>query len=268
MEMLNKVCNALEVVRKVNPLVHHITNYVSVNDCANITLAIGASPVMSDEIDDIFDLIKMSNALVLNIGTLNKRVVEAMLFIGKEANKLGVPIVFDPVGAGATKLRTEVSLNILNEINVSVLRGNMSEIKSLVGLDSNIKGVDSVEKMDGAEDISRLAAKKFSCVVGISGEVDVISNGESIYKILNGHKILTKVTGTGCMVTSLIGSFLGAGCDPLTSCISGYAVMGLCGEEAYKKSGNNIGTFKVKLFDEIFNLNDIKIREGVRLEKC
>ncbi|CDF57420.1 hydroxyethylthiazole kinase [Thermobrachium celere] len=268
MEMLNKVCEALELVRKVNPLVHHITNYVSVNDCANITLTIGASPVMSDEIDDVGDLIKISNALVLNIGTLNKRTIEAMFYVGKEANKLGIPIVFDPVGTGATKLRTEIAMKIIDEIDISVLRGNMSEIKSLIGLSSSTKGVDSTEKMEGAEEISKLASKKFNCVVGISGEVDVISDGERIYKVLNGHSILTKVTGTGCMVTSLIGSFLGAGCNPLTSCVSGYVVMGICGEEVFKKSGNNIGTFKVKLYDEIFNINEIKIKEGVLLEKC
>ncbi|GFR34220.1 hydroxyethylthiazole kinase [Thermobrachium celere] len=268
MEMLNKVCEALKLVRRVNPLVHHITNYVSVNDCANITLTIGASPVMSDEIDDIVDLLKISNSLVLNIGTLNKRTIESMLIAGREANKLGIPIVFDPVGAGATKLRTEVAIKILQDIKVNVLRGNMSEIKSLIGLGSSTKGVDSIEKIDGADVISKQAAEKFNCVVGISGEVDVISDGEKIYKVSNGHNILTKVTGTGCMVTSLIGSFLGAGCNPLTSCISGYVVMGICGEEAYKKSGNNIGTFKVKLFDEIFNINETKIKEGVKLEKC
>lgn len=267
MEMLNKVCEALELIKRRNPLVHHITNYVSVNDCANITLTIGASPIMSDEIDDIKDLIKISNALVLNIGTLNNRTIESMVYFGKEANKINIPIVLDPVGAGATKLRTETALKILEEVKINVLRGNMSEIKSLLGVSFNTKGVDSTEKMDGAEYIASSAANRFNCVVGISGEVDVISDGKEIYKVSNGHNNLTKITGTGCMVTSLIGSFLGAGCESLTSCVASYIVMGICGEEAYKKVGNNIGTFKVKLFDELFNLDEVKIKEGGKVEK-
>ncbi|KRQ87632.1 Hydroxyethylthiazole kinase [Caloramator mitchellensis] len=268
MEMLKKACDGLSKIREKSPLVHHITNYVSVNDCANITLAIGASPVMSDEIEDILDLIKIANSLVLNIGTLNKRTVESMIYLGKEANKLNIPVVLDPVGAGATKLRTGTSLKILQEVKVRVLRGNMSEIKSLLGLSGNTKGVDSTEKMDDAEDVAILAAKKFNCTVGISGEVDVISDGERVVKVFNGNSILTRVTGTGCMVTSLTGCFLGAGCDGLTSSTAAYLIMGLAGERAYKESGDNIGTFKVRLFDEIFNINEDRLKEGGKVEEC
>lgn len=265
MEACEKISELLCSLKTKNPLVHHITNYVTVNDCANITLAIGASPVMADDISEVKDMVSLSSSLVINIGTLNSRSVESMLAAGKRANELNIPVVFDPVGAGATPYRTEVAKKIITEIKLAVIRGNLSEIKTLYGLNVKTKGVDSSEDVSSRrEDLSeeKEMAKNFAIrlntVIAITGAVDIITDGKTVYSVENGHKIMSKVTGTGCMCTSLIGSYLGASEDYLTAALAGVVSMGIAGETANEQLNEKFegtGSLKVKILDAIYNLS-------------
>lgn len=266
MEVSKRIGKLLYCMKEKNPLVHHITNYVTVNDCANITLAIGASPVMADEINEVRDMVSLASSLVINIGTLNSRTVEAMLEAGKRANELDIPVILDPVGAGATTFRTETANRILNEIKLAVIRGNLSEIKTLYGVKSQTKGVDSsetiTEESDGLEEAKNIAkdfAQRLNTVVAITGAVDIITDGKKLYSVENGHKMMSKVTGTGCMCSSLIGSYLGAGEDNLLAALSGVISMGIAGEIAFErvnKEYEGTGALKLNILDAIYNLSD------------
>lgn len=257
METLKKISELLKDVKDKKPLVHHITNYVTANDCANMVLSIGGSPVMADEIDEVEEMVSLSSALVINMGTLNKRTIEAMLMAGKMANKLDIPVILDPVGVGATGLRTNTASKLLKEINFSVIKGNMSEIKILSGVKAIIKGVDSVESMDNAEEIAVQLAKKYNCIAAITGKKDIVTDGERLCKIDNGHKMMADITGTGCMCTSLVGTFCGVIRDYYLSTIAGILSMDLSGEKAFisLKENDGTGTFKVKLMDSIYKLS-------------
>ena len=239
----------LEELRKKKPLIHHITNYVTVNDCANITLAIGASPIMADAIEEAEAIVSISSALVLNIGTLNCRTVESMLSAGKKANQCGIPVIFDPVGAGASEFRNETTRRILQEVNVSVLRGNISEIRFVAGLSSNTKGVDAAETdaSDDALNIARKLAGEQACIVAITGATDVVSDGLNAVIIKNGHQSMSNITGTGCMCTSLIGSFCAAAPEKmLYSTAAAILCMGIAGELAYDRAGE-LGNSSLRL---------------------
>ncbi len=261
---MNKITEAsaslLGELRKKKPLVHNITNYVTVNDCANVILAIGASPIMADDIGEAADITSISSALVLNIGTLNHRTVESMLASGKRANELGIPVVFDPVGAGASDLRNETAKTILSTIKISVLRGNMSEISYIAGLGSNTKGVDAAEEDIASNDGKAVAiavARKLGCVVAVTGATDIITDGERVAAISNGHKMLSDVTGTGCMTTALVGSYCGAGKDAFIAAVGGIASMGIAGEIAFEKAGiNGTGSFHIAIIDAISQLDE------------
>jgi len=255
--MLKEYASLLNKVRESKPLVHHITNYVTVNDCANITLEIGASPVMADAIGEAADIANIAGALVLNIGTLNENTIPSMIAAGKAANAKGVPVIFDPVGAGASKLRNDTALMITSEIKLSVLRGNISEIRFVAGLCSQTKGVDASESdiagTDSTGQTAKDLANKLGCVVVISGAVDIISDGKKIIFIENGHPMLGNQTGTGCMCSSLIGSFCGAAPhEPLTSAVAAMLCMGIAGEIAFQKAGQfGNGSFRTALHDAI-----------------
>lgn len=267
-EIKLEVVNLLKKLKKKNPLVHNITNYVTVNDCANILLAIGASPIMADDFREADEITSISSALVINIGTLNERTIESMIASGKKANELNIPVVFDPVGAGASAFRNETTKRILEEVKINVLRGNMSEIKFIAGLDSETKGVDASESdmQSGNEEGIRAAedlARKLGCVVAITGVTDIVSDGEKTAILENGTKMLSKVTGTGCMTTALVGAFLGA-CDSsqeyFTAAVSGILSMSICGEIGEEKAGRmGIGSFHVAIMDAISNLNEEEI---------
>lgn len=279
METYKNIGKLLYKLREKNPLVHHITNYVTVNDCANITLAIGASPVMADEIKEVEEMVAIASSLVLNIGTLNSRTVESMILAGKRANYLNIPVVLDPVGAGATAYRTEVAKKIMEEIRISVIRGNLSEIKTLYGINTQTKGVDSSENICSNEEefirgkkLAKDFANRLNTVVAITGAVDIITDGNSIYTIDNGHKIMSKVTGTGCMCTSLIGSYLGVGEGSLEAALAGVVSMGIAGEIAFEeleKHGGS-GSLKVNIIDAIYNLSEeIIVKKGrINEERC
>ncbi len=258
---IEKVCEALETVHNKKPLVHHITNYVTVNDCANITLAIGASPIMADDIDEVEAITAISSALVLNIGTLNERTVRSMLAAGKKANELGIPVVFDPVGAGASALRNRTAERILQEVRVSVLRGNMSEIRFIAGLSASTKGVDASDAdMRGGPDagcsIAQSVAEKLGCVAAITGPTDILSDGRRTILLENGTSLLSGVTGTGCMCTSLIGSFCGASEDHLIAAAGGVLCMSIAGEIAAEKAGSaGSGSFHTAIIDAVSQMS-------------
>jgi hydroxyethylthiazole kinase len=249
----------LELVRTKKPLVHHITNYVTVNDCANITLAIGASPIMADAVEEAGDIAAISSALVLNIGTLNSRTIESIIKAGKSANKNGVPVVFDPVGAGASKLRNDTTMRILDEIKISALRGNISEIRYISGLASNTKGVDASVN-DASDDSGAIAltlSRKLNCVVAITGAIDTISDGHSVVYVKNGHPMMSSITGTGCMCSSLVGSFCGADPDSIFKGVTAAIIcMGIAGEIAFEKAGLiGNGSFHMALLDAISKMD-------------
>jgi hydroxyethylthiazole kinase len=272
-EIIINVGKLLDEVRNKKPLVHNITNYVTVNDCANILLAIGASPIMADDIKEAADITKISSALVINIGTLNERTIESMITSGKKANELNIPVVFDPVGAGASDFRNATTKRILEEVKISVLRGNMSEIKFISGLESSTKGVDASESdtnigNNEGINITRNLAKNLNCTVAITGATDIISDGERVAILENGTKMLSNVTGTGCMTTALVGAFCGTSSDYFIGAISGITAMGISGEIALEKAGQ-IGTasFHIAIIDAISNLNSEIIENMAKVQE-
>ena len=269
MNIKENVVKLLEEVREKTPLVHNITNYVTVNDCANAVLAIGGSPIMADGIGEVADITSISSALVINIGTLNKNTISSILEAGRKANELGIPVVFDPVGAGASLLRNNTTKEIIEQIRVSIIRGNLSEVSFVAGLEVSTKGVDSsdADAKNDAVAIAKSVAKKLSCVVAITGAIDVITDGETLVKIANGHKMLSRVTGTGCMATALVGSFAGATNDYLTATVAGVASMGISGEIAFEKCGElGTGSFHIAIIDALSKLNSETVEDRISLE--
>lgn len=273
-ELAEKIGTMLQTVREKKPLVHHITNYVTVNDCANITLAIGASPIMADDIAEVKEITSISSALVLNIGTLNERTVQSMLAAGKTANEKGIPVVFDPVGAGASRLRNDTAERILREVKISVLRGNMSEIRFAAGLQATTKGVDASDEdlQSGAElgcSIAAKAAQKYNCVVAITGATDIITDARRTLLLGNGTALLSGVTGTGCMCTSLVASFCGAAKDNLLAAAGGILCMSIAGELAAEKAGKTgIGSFHVAILDAVSNMNAEILEERAKIREA
>lgn len=260
-ELAEKIGAMLQALREKKPLVHHITNYVTVNDCANITLAIGASPIMADDIGEVKEIASIASALVLNIGTLNERTVESMLAAGRTANEKGIPVVFDPVGAGASRLRNDTVERILREVKISVLRGNMSEIRFAAGLRATTKGVDASEAdlQSGVElgcSIAAEAAQKYNCVAAITGATDIIADTRRTLLLGNGTKLLSDVTGTGCMCTSLVGSFCGASEDYPLAAAGGILCMSIAGELAEEAAGETgSSSFHAAIIDSVSKMN-------------
>lgn len=270
MEMKKQVGILLTEVRKQVPLVHNITNYVTVNDCANVVLAIGASPIMADDRREVEDITSIASALVINIGTLNERTVESMLLAGKKANEKQIPVIFDPVGAGASAFRNETTKKIIEEVKISILRGNLSEVSYIAGLEVATKGVDSAESdnRNDSVDVAKKAAKQIGGVVAITGVTDVISNGEKVIKIHNGTKRLSKVTGTGCMTSALAGSYAGAGKDYLTAAVAGVASMAIAGEIAEEKTKDTgLGSFHMAVIDALSNLDADEIEKRAKFDE-
>jgi hydroxyethylthiazole kinase len=271
--LAEQVGSILDSIRSKKPLIHHITNYVTVNDCANITLAIGASPIMADDIEEAAAITSISSALVLNIGTLNERTVESMFAAGKKANEKNIPVVFDPVGAGVSELRSKTTERILQEIKVSVLRGNMSEIRFAAGLSSTAKGVDAsdADMQSGLENgcsIAQGAAKKYGCAVAVTGATDFLSDGKRTILLRNGTKLLSSVTGTGCMCTSLVGSFCGASQDYLAAAAGGVLCMSIAGEIAAEKTGETgCGSFHMALIDAVSKMTAAVIEQRAKIHE-
>lgn len=269
-QITKDVAKILAKVRRNSPLVHNITNYVTVNDCANALLAVGASPIMADDIGEAADITSISSALVLNIGTLNRRTVESMLAAGKKANELGVPVVLDPVGAGASALRNRTVLELLEQVQMTVVRGNLSELSFLAGMHSATKGVDASESDSGNDVVSVAvaAAKKYRCAAAVTGAVDVLSDGDRMIKIRNGHPMLSRVTGTGCMTSALTGACVAVDGDRLTAAAAAVAAMGIAGELAWgsaEKTGT--GSFHIAVIDALSRLEPALVEKKAKLDE-
>jgi hydroxyethylthiazole kinase len=238
-------------LRERKPLVHQITNYVVMNETANATLALGALPVMAHAREEVEEMVALAGALVLNIGTLSPRWVEAMLLAGKAANEHGIPVVLDPVGAGATRYRTETARRLLDEVKVAVLRGNQGEVATLVGVQAEVRGVESIGAGGEPADLARTAARNLGLVAAVTGPVDHVSDGDRLLAVTNGHKLLAAVTGTGCMSSAITGCFLAVARDqPLEAAVAALAAFGIAGEDA-ARDAKGPGSFHVGLYDAL-----------------
>ncbi|MCP8615853.1 hydroxyethylthiazole kinase [Salirhabdus salicampi] len=256
----------IQTVRETKPLVHNITNVVVTNFTANGLLALGASPIMAYAKEEVEDIAQISGALVLNIGTLTTEEVEAMIMAGKSANKHNVPVVFDPVGAGATPYRTEVAQRILKEVNVSILRGNVSEVAVIAGEDVMTKGVDAAEGGNAIE-IGKSVASLFECTVVITGEEDVIVDDQCINVVKNGTPILTKVTGTGCLLSSVIGAFAAVEKDFVKAATAATALYGIAAEKAEEnESTNGPGSFQLAFLDQLSLVDETDFQRAKIIE--
>lgn len=252
-------------IHEKKPMVHHITNYVTVNDCANAVLAIGGSPVMADEPEEVEEMVSFASALVINIGTVNRQKAKSMMIAGTRAKELGIPVIFDPTGCGATKFRKEVSGDILQFIRPSIIKGNTAEILSL--LNENVKehGVDSrviVSDDDLAKAAKQLAGAE-ETLVFVSGKTDIISDGTRTARIYNGKPEMEKVTGTGCMLSSITGTIAGANMDNLfDAAVTAALMMGIAGEMAYEKEWNRgPGHFHMGILDALGTITAEDLRK-------
>lgn len=263
--------------RESGPLVHCITNYVTVNDCANMVLASGGSPIMADDVLEVEDITSMCHALVINIGTLNVRTIDAMIRAGRRANHLGHPVILDPVGIGASDLRMQTVLQLLQEVRFSVIRGNISEIKAIYEGSGVTQGVDAVEQdkideenLDQAIMLAKSLSRRLNAVMAITGIIDIVAQGDKAYVIRNGHSMMSRITGTGCMLTSIIGSYCGANQDHLLDATAAaVSAMGLCGELAYNKvqvNAEGTGSFKVYLMDYMSLIDGDVLAKGAKIQ--
>jgi hydroxyethylthiazole kinase len=240
---------SLRRLRETRPLVHQITNYVVMNETANATLALGALPVMAHAREEVEEMVGLAGALVLNIGTLSPPWIEAMLQAGSAANEAGVPVVLDPVGAGATSFRTDTAKRILDVVDVAVLRGNAGEVATLVGVDAEVRGVESVGAGGDPSELAREAATRLGVVASVTGPIDHVSDGETLVPIRNGHPLLASITGTGCMSTAITGCFLAVEKDrPLAAAVDALVAFGVAGEDA-ARDAKGPGSFHVALYD-------------------
>lgn len=269
-ELLQKIPELLNEVKSKNPLTHCITNFVTVNDCANAVLAIGASPIMSEDIEEVAEVVSIADALVINIGKLSHEQVEAMKISSAQANKINTPVILDPVGVGISQLRNKVTLEIIENYKLAAIRGNITEIKTIAKLtgiisESNTaKGVDVSESdiitqdnlNENAEVISKLAAK-LDTVILASGPIDILSDGETTIAIDNGDEMMPNITGSGCMLSSIVGSCIGA-TNPLEGTMLAALLMTIAGEKARSKvDSENVGTgsFRAYLIDYLYKLD-------------
>ncbi|MFV0417202.1 MAG: hydroxyethylthiazole kinase [Dysgonomonas sp.] len=253
----------LDLVREKSPLIHNITNYVVMNNTANGLLAIGASPVMAHAIDEVADMARIASALVINIGTLNAEWVESMLVAGKSASAKNIPIILDPVGAGATPYRTRVCKQIIEECKPSIIRGNASEIMALCDANAQTKGVDSTDSSDIALDSAKSLAKQTGAVVVVSGQTDYITDGANVKTVKNGNPMMARVTGMGCTATAIVAAFAAVNQNMLDAAVHGMSIMGIAGEIAAKKSLGN-GSLQMNFLDELYNIDEEVIRNNIK----
>ena len=267
----------LQNVAAKAPLVHCITNYVTVNDCANILLACGGSPIMADDENEVEEITSICNALVLNIGTLNTRTIESMRRVGLRANALGHPVVFDPVGAGASALRTGTAQSLLHDVRFCVIRGNSSEIRTLArgagttrGVDADAADAATEQTLDDAVSFVKTFSRQTGAVVAMTGAIDLVGDAETCYIIRNGCPEMGKITGTGCMLTAVTAAWCAANPDhPLDAAAAAVAAMGLCGELARARAqaaGGGTGTLRMALIDAMSRLDAETLNRGIRIE--
>lgn len=250
----------LDRLRKVKPLVHHITNLVVTNITANATLAAGALPVMAHAIEEAADMATAANALVLNMGTPTPGTVEAMVAAGKAANSKGIPVVFDPVGAGATPFRNRVAERILREIKVSVVRGNASEVAFLAGERAEIRGVEAAGQGVVPAELAPMAARRLETVVAVTGPRDHVSDGRRLALVDNGHALMAGITGSGCTSTAIVAAFCAVEPDAAVAAASALAYLGVAGQLAAALS-HGPGSFQMNWIDQLANLRPEKLAE-------
>jgi hydroxyethylthiazole kinase len=272
LDLVELTAASLERIRKQTPLIHNITNFVVMNDTANVLLAIGASPVMAHAISEVREMVSYAGALVLNIGTLDDDWVESMLIAGLEANERGVPVVLDPVGAGATAFRTATTQQILDTLKVAAVRGNAGELASIAGMVAKVRGVDSVSA-DAPDRAAIVVARRTGGAAVASGAIDHVAGAPSpatglagvprLAEVRNGDPMMGRITGSGCMATALVGAFLAVEPDPFLASVEAMIAFGLAGEAAARISAGP-GTFRANLIDAVANLDRTAILAGAR----
>ena len=265
----------LDRVRAEAPLIHNITNYVTVNDCANILLACGASPIMADDPAEAEDITALCGGLHLNIGTLNQSTIPAMLLAGRRSNALGHPVLLDPVGAGASRLRTETAARLLAEVRFTAVRGNVSEIKALSSGSGSAKGVDADladavtdDSLESAVRLAQVFATRTGAVVAVTGAIDIVADPTRACVIRNGHPIMARITGSGCMLSAMLAAYLtacpGAAFEAAVACV---CAMGVCGEQAFdlvRRAGGGSGSFRAALLDAVYGLTAEQLEQEAR----
>ena len=266
----------LENVRNTVPLVHNITNYVTVNDVANVLLACGGSPIMSDEAEDVEDITSVCGGLNINIGTLHKTSIEGMFRAGKKANELGHPVLLDPVGAGASALRTNTVLGLMKELKLAVIRGNISEIKTLAlgsgttkGVDADVADAVTEESLDEAVAFVKKFAEETGTIIAVTGAIDLVSDGRKCYVIRNGRPEMGKITGTGCQLSGMMTAYVTANPDhPLEAAAAAVCVMGLAGEIGWSRMQERDGnaTYRNRIIDAIYNMTGEELEKGAKYE--
>ena len=266
----------LENVRAKTPLVHNITNYVTVNDVANVLLAAGGSPIMSDDADDVEDITSICGGLNINIGTLNKNTIPSMFLAGKKANELGHIVLLDPVGAGASRLRTDTANRLMQEVRFDAVRGNISEIKTLCTGSGSTKGVDAdavdavtEANLDDGVQLVKAFAQRAGCIVAVTGAIDLVSDGARCWCIRNGRAEMSRITGTGCQLSALMTAFLVANPDrKLDAAAAAVCMMGLAGEIGWAnmQPGDGNSTYRNRIIDAIFNMTGDALEEGAKYE--
>ncbi|MGC7870622.1 hydroxyethylthiazole kinase [Desulfosporosinus sp. SYSU MS00001] len=266
----------IENVRKNAPLVHNITNYVTVNDVANVLLACGGSPIMSDDLEDVEEITSICGGLNINIGTLNRNTIPSMFLAGKKANELGHKVLLDPVGAGASKLRTDTAVKLMKEIKFNAIRGNISEIKTLALGSGSTKGVDAdvadaitEASLDNTVAFVKVFAKKAGGIIAVTGATDLVTDGDKCYVIRNGRSEMGKITGTGCQLSGMMTAFLAANPEnELEAVAAAVCTMGLAGEIGWSNMQPSDGnaTYRNRIIDAIYNMDGETLEKGARYE--
>lgn len=266
----------IENVRNKVPLVHNITNYVTVNDVANILLACGASPIMSDDLEDVEDITSICGGLNINIGTLNKNTIPSMFLAAKKANELGHKVLLDPVGVGASKLRTDTAVKLMKEIKFNAIRGNISEIKTLAlgsvgtkGVDADVADAVTETSLDDAVAFVKAFAKEIGCIVAVTGAIDLVADADKCYAIRNGRAEMVKITGTGCQLSGMMTAFLVANPDnELEAAVAAVCTMGLAGEIGWNNMQPSDGnsTYRNRIIDAIYNIDGETLEKGAKYE--
>ena len=266
----------IDNVRKNVPLVHNITNYVTVNDVANVLLACGGSPIMSDEPDDVADITSICGGLNINIGTLNKSSIEGMFIAGKKANELGHVVLLDPVGAGASALRTNTAVELMEKVKFNVIRGNISEIKTLAlgsgttkGVDADVADAVTEDSLDSAVSFAKGLAEKTGSIIAITGAIDLVADSKRCFVIRNGRPEMGRITGTGCQLSGMMTAFLVANPDAqLEAAAAAVCTMGLAGEIGWSRmqDGDGNSTYRNRIIDAIFNMDKDTLDKGARFE--
>ncbi len=266
-ELLNQISAIVDLVREKHPLVHHLTNVVTVNDCANVTLAIGAAPVMAPCALESADMAAIASAVVINIGTPDETSAEAMTRAAVSANAKGIPVLLDPVGVGATPFRTELIEHLVSHAHFDVIRGNLAELATMAGEAAQVRGVDSGATAAEPATVAKVVAQKYGCVAAITGAVDHVSDGTQVIALRNGDAMLSRVTGTGCMASSLCASCIGAAPDQkLLAVAAGISIMSIAGElaKAALRPGQGTATFHTNLLDAISLMVSRTLREKLK----